>query len=110
MEYEEKIAQITQEMSEKMKNEHDAKVELENFVTREATERGINVSGKTSTMLHAILNELDETREIRDWWKAEHDKQKTIAENRKESLIELRKMCTALERDLITKLEADHRV
>ena len=36
---------------------------LEKFVTREATERGINVSGEASTMVHAILNELDVTRE-----------------------------------------------
>ena len=36
---------------------------LEKFVAREATERGINVSGETSTMVHAILNELDVTRE-----------------------------------------------
>ena len=110
VEYEDKIAQINQEMSEKMKNEYEATVEVEKFVTREATERGISVSGKTSTMVHAILNELDETREARNWWKAEHDKQETIAENGKESLFELTKMCTALERDQIAKLEADHRV
>ena len=36
---------------------------LEEFVARKATERGINVSGDTSTMVHAILNELDVTRE-----------------------------------------------
>ena len=33
------------------------------FVAGEATDRGINVSGDTSTMVHAILNELDVTRE-----------------------------------------------
>ena len=36
---------------------------VEQFVAREATERGIHVSGETSTMVHAILNELDLTRE-----------------------------------------------
>ena len=36
---------------------------LEQFVAREATERGINVSGDASTMVHSILNELDVTRE-----------------------------------------------
>lgn len=36
---------------------------LELLVAREATDRGINVSGDTSAMVHAIINELDVTRE-----------------------------------------------
>ena len=63
VEYEGKIVQINQEIPEKMKKEYEAKVELEKFVAREATERGISVSGETSTMVLVILNELDETRE-----------------------------------------------
>ena len=63
VEYEAKIAQIGQEMPKKTKEVCEGKVELEKFVAREAAGRGISVSGKTSTMVHVILNELDETRE-----------------------------------------------
>ena len=45
------------------------------------------------------------TRDDRDWWKGEHDKQEIIIENGRESLAELRKMYIARERDLEAKHE-----
>ena len=45
------------------------------------------------------------SRDDRDWWKAEHDKQGIIIENGRESLAELRKMYTERERDLEAKHE-----
>ena len=59
---------------------------------------------------NTMYQEIKIVRDDRDWWKAEHDKQETIAENGKASLIELRKMYMVMEREHMDKLEADHRV
>ena len=50
------------------------------------------------------------TRDDRDWWKAEHDKQEIIIENGRESLAELRKMYIARERDIETKHEVQSKL
>ena len=54
---------------------------------------------------NTIYEENRITRDDRDWWKAEHDKQEIIIENGRESLVELRKMYTSRENDLLAKHE-----
>ena len=54
---------------------------------------------------NTTYEEMRITKDDRDWWKAEHGKQEIIIENGKESLIELRKMYIAREKELETQHE-----